>query len=87
MPRVALTDAQRLANKAADGDKALNTALKHYKIDNDLRWDDVADRLSVSRSSLSRWRPDPGDISLRVLRKIISVTRMTPEDWLKIGGF
>lgn len=86
MPRVALTDKQRREYKAADGNKALNQALNHYKIDNGLNWPEVAARLEVSTSSLSRWREHPEIIPLSAMRRIAELTKMEPETWAKIGG-
>ena len=86
MPRVALTDKQRREYKAADGNKALNQALNHYKIDNGLNWPEVAARLGVSTSSLSRWREHPEIIPLSAMRRIVEITKMEPETWAKIGG-
>lgn len=86
MPRVALTDKQRREYKAADGNKALNQALNHYKIDNGLNWPEVAVRLGVSTSSLSRWREHPEIIPLSAMRRIVEITKMEPETWAKIGG-
>ena len=86
MPRVALTDKQRREYKAADGNKALNQALNHYKIDNGLNWPEVAARLEVSTSSLSRWREHPDIIPLSAMRRIVALIKMEPETWSKIGG-
>lgn len=86
MPRVALTDKQRREYKAADGNRALNQALNHYKIDNGLNWPEVAARLGVSTSSLSRWREHPEIIPLSAMRRIVEITKMEPETWAKIGG-
>ena len=86
MPRVALTDKQRREYKAADGNRALNQALNHYKIDNGLNWPEVAARLGVSTSSLSRWREHPEIIPLSAMRRIAALTKMEPETWAKIGG-
>ena len=86
MPRVALTDKQRREYKAADGNKALNQALNHYKIDNGLNWPEVAVRLGVSTSSISRWREHPEIIPLSAMRRIAALTKMEPETWAKIGG-
>lgn len=86
MPRVALTDKQRRECKAADGNKALNQVLNHYKIDNGLSWPEVAARLEVSTSSLSRWREHPDIIPLSAMRRIAALTKMSQEEWAKIGG-
>ena len=86
MPRVTLTDKQRREYKAADGNKALNQALNHYKIDNGLNWPEVAARLGVSTSSLSRWREHPEIIPLSAMRRIVALIKMEPETWAKIGG-
>ena len=86
MPRVALTDKQRREYKAVDGNRALNQALNHYKIDNGLNWPEVAARLGVSTSSLSRWREHPEIIPLSAMRRIVEITKMEPETWAKIGG-
>lgn len=86
MPRVTLTDKQRREYKAADGNKALNQALNHYKIDNGLNWPEVAARLEVSTSSLSRWREHPEIIPLSAMRRIAALTKMEPDTWAKIGG-
>ena len=86
MSRVALNDKQRREYKLADGNKALNQALNHYKIDNGLNWPEVAARLEVSTSSLSRWREHPEIIPLSAMRRIAALTKMEPETWAKIGG-
>lgn len=87
MPRVALTESQRRKNKAADGNDALKRALNHFKLDNGLKWTDVALCLGVAPSSLSRWRDHPEIIPLSSMRQIAAVTKMSAEEWLKIGGF
>ena len=86
MSRVALNDKQRREYKLADGNKALNQALNHYKIDNGLNWPELAARLEVSTSSLSRWREHPDIIPLSAMRRIAALTKMEPETWAKIGG-
>lgn len=87
MPRVALTDAQRLKQRLSDGDKALVKALNHYKVDNGLDWGDVAGRLQIGVTTLARWRSRPGTISMDHARRIASAIRMTPEEWLAFGGY
>lgn len=86
MPRVALNDKQRREYKLADGNKALNQALNHFKVDKGLRWSDVADLLNASTTSLSRWRKNPDIIPLSAMRRIVALIKMEPETWAKIGG-
>lgn len=87
MPRVALTDAQRLKQRLSDGDKALVKVLNHYKVDNGLDWGDVAGRLQIGVTTLSRWRGNPGRLTLDHVRRMAVTLRMTPEEWLAIGGY
>ena len=87
MPRVALTAAQKRAQRTADGNTALLKALRRNKAEEDLKWDEVAGRLGVAPSTLQRWRQRPEIIPLCGLRAIVETIGMSKEDWLKVGGF
>lgn len=87
MPRVCLTPAQRASAKAKDGNAALVRALNHHKIDTAQRWEDVAREIGTSPCTLLRWRDRPGVITLDDLRRLAAVVKMSPEDWLAVGGY
>lgn len=87
MPRVCLTPAQRAAQKAREGDAVLRRSLNHYKIDTAQRWEDVAREIGTSPCTLLRWRDRPGVITLDDLRRLAAAVKMSPEDWLAVGGY
>lgn len=87
MPKVALTEAQKLKNRLTTGDRVLVRCLNHYKVDHGMKWAEVARQLQVGSTTLSRWRGRPGVINLDEARKMAVSLRMTPEEWLRIGGY
>lgn len=87
MPKLRKTPQQKEAERIASANRAVQVVLNHYKIDGGFRWEDVASNIGTSLPTLSRWRSDPGGITLDALRSIVKVTGLSPEDWLAIGGF
>ena len=87
MPKLRKTPQQKEAERIASANRAVQVVLNHYKIDSELRWEDVASNIGISLPTLFRWRSKPGGITLDSLRSIAKVTGLSPEDWLAIGGF
>lgn len=87
MAKVMLTEAQKLKNRLTTGDRVLVRCLNHYKVDQGMKWTELAQQLHVGSTTLSRWRDRPGAINLDQARKMAVSLRMTPEEWLRIGGF
>lgn len=87
MPKVALTEVQKLKSRISAGDKVLVQCLNHYKVDHGMKWSELAEKLNIGSTTLNRWRGRPGVISLDDARKMAVSLRMTAEEWLRIGGF
>lgn len=89
MPVTYLSTADRLQAEERRCNDALARAVRLFKglackPDNVL-----ADAIGVGRATLSRYKhPDViGNITLNTARKIARETKMSPDEWLKVGGF
>lgn len=87
MPRVILGAAAKSADREAKMDSVLAGAVGRYCAANKKRQYDVAQAVGITRGPFSQWMRNFGNVKLRDVRRIAHAVEMTPEEWLRLGGF
>ena len=88
MPRVRpLTPELRQQERDRRSNEILARALRRHRVDTRMTDYDLAVKLGVGRSSIWRWKEDPGKMALEMARRLDHECKLTPEEWLAIGGF
>ena len=83
MPKVFLTAAQREAEAAKKRQKEFVKILNDRQIDG-LSHKEIALEIGVSPATISDWKREVGAMSIRYLRKLIQVARLTDDEVLRI---
>lgn len=89
MPVTYLTSSDRLRAEERRCNEALSKAIRLFR--GLTRKPDLAlaEAVGIGRTTLSRYKdPDAvGNVTLNTARRIAKETKMSPEDWLKVGGY
>lgn len=88
MPRTRpLTEAQRLAEQEKKCTQVFLAALGAYTYSHATTESVVAAAVGIDPATLTRWKKDPGKISMSKARRLARAIKMTPEQWLAFGGY
>lgn len=88
MPRTRpLGEAKRRAEQKQNSDEAFRDVLALYKSRNKKTEEQFAERLGWNRGKIYRVKKDPSNFPLEEIRTAMHTLNVTPEDWLRLGGF
>lgn len=77
MPKVYLTDAQREAAHAQNGDESLQIAIATRMVREGLSQAEIGRRIGMTKQTFGRRMKRPEEFTLGELRRLASVLRMT----------
>lgn len=88
MPRTKpLTAQAREEERNRQCNDILSRRLRSVRAEEDETMEEFAKRLDVNHQTYRRWVQRPGIIELDKLRHVARVLKLSPEDWLRIGGY
>lgn len=88
MPRVRpLTPELRQQEQEKKSDEVLARALRRHRVDTDVLDKDLAKKIGVGTSSISRWKNDPSRMTLTAARRLAHECKLSADDWLAVGGY
>lgn len=88
MPKVKpLTAQSREQERNQRCNDILSRKLRGVRAEKDETMEEFAKRLDITKQTYLRWVQRPGIIELDKLRRVARVLDLSPEDWLRIGGY
>ena len=87
MPKVLLTQAVKDADREAKMNKILAGAVGRYCAVSQKKQYEVAEECGVTGGMFSHWMKDFGNVKLNKIRRLAHKVNMTPEEWLRLGGY
>lgn len=88
MPRVRpLTAELRQQEQEKKSNEVLARALRRHRADTRIPDKELAKALGVGTTSLCRWKNDPSHMTLENARRLAHKCKMTPDEWLALGGY
>lgn len=88
MPKIRpLTSEGREAEQTKKCNDVLAVALRRHRVDTGIKDQVLCKSLGISRNAIVNWKRDPGVMSLDMARKVSHAIKVSPEDWLAIGGY
>ena len=88
MPRTKpLTAQSRLEQLNQQCNDILSRRLRGVRAELDETMEEFSERLDIDRQTYRRWVQRPGIIELDKLRRVARVLDLSPDDWLRIGGY
>lgn len=88
MPRVRpYTPELRQQERDKKSNEVLARALRRHRVDTNVPDNELAKKLGVGRTSIWRWKEDPGKMTLATARRLAHECKLSADEWLAIGGF
>ncbi|OLR66894.1 helix-turn-helix transcriptional regulator [Intestinimonas butyriciproducens] len=88
MPKIRpLTSGKREAEQTKKCNEVLAVALRRHRVDTGIQDQVLCKSLGISRNAIINYKRDPGVMTLDMARKVSHAIKVSPEDWLAIGGY